>query len=256
MDVLGTGKYSRMTALLDYDGDGMQDVLLARNYPNNPQLFRQAPGFAFDDVTSQTAGLQSSRWADVADIDRDGLPDLLMDLDLALNAGGSFESHPELLLDLPEHLQPYGGLPSGHFVDIDGDGDLDIYSTEIVLQNQGLPEPPVPARVDLRPGQTRDTVSARSRGLITVALFGSAALDAGDVDPATLAFGPGGAGLDHSSSLRLADLDRDGIDDVIMQFRADDAGLASAKGEACLEGATHAGVWFRGCGSIDVMGPR
>jgi len=252
MEILGPEKYSRMTTLLDYDGDGLQDILLVRNSGN--MLFRQGPGFAFEDVTSQAGDLLKSFRGEAADIDLDGRPDLLLDLKLVLNTGGSFEHHPELLLDLGEHLS--GALTSGHFFDIDGDGDQDIYSTDVVLENQGLPATPVPARVDLRPGQARNAVAASSRGLIAVALFGSAGLAAGDVDPATLSFGPFGAGLDHASSLRLTDLDRDGIDDLLLQFRVDDAGLASAQGEACLEGATTAGARFRGCGSLALTGPR
>jgi len=258
MEILGSDMHTRMAALLDHDGDGLQDILLARNYPNQPQLFRQGPGFTFTDVTAQTPGLRDSFWAEAADLDGDGRQDLLLDLSILINRGGAFEYHPELLLDLGENFSPgvsSGRWLSGHFFDIDGDGDLDIYSLNVVYENQGLPAPPVPARVDLRPGQARDSVSARSRGLITVALFGSADLDAGDVDPSTLSFGPGGAGLDHASSLRLIDLDRDGIEDLLLQFRVDDAGLASAPGEACLEGATHGGVRFRGCGSLTLMGP-
>lgn len=249
MEVLGSENYSRMAALIDYDGDGLLDILLARNYGN--RLFRQGQGFTFEDVTSQAGDILSSFWADVADIDEDGRPDLLLDLQPVLNVGGSFESHPELLVDLGEHLSGTGS--SGRILDIDGDGDLDIYSA-VVFENQGLPGTPVSVRLDPRPGQTRNAVAASARGLITVALFGSEELDVRDIDPASLVFGPGCAGLDPSASLRQVDLDRDGMIDLIGKFRLDEAGLASGGPAACLEGATRGGVRFRGCGNVGVVG--
>ncbi len=139
----GTIDHVRGALILDYDADGLTDLLFARAIYTDPSsLFRNLGSLSFVDVSTGWGGLPAAFSAAAADIDEDGSPDIILeDLDvwtLMMYDGVEYVDHTELLVD-------YSGGLTGHnstrpqFVDLDSDGDLDIYSKEIYLENQGLP---------------------------------------------------------------------------------------------------------------------
>ena len=107
--------------------------------------------------------------------------------------------------------------------------------------------PPTPVDIDIRPGDSSNTINPSGRGVVPVALLGSGAFDIMDVDTATLAFGPGGALPVVWFGPPLRDVNRDGFPDLLAMFPIGDAGITYGATEACLVGTTAEGVPFMGC---------
>ncbi len=118
--------------LFDYDGDGDLDLFSVT--PSEQNLYRNDSG-KFINITSQSGALagKSSALAlggVAGDFDNDGKPDLFVmrdgGLSLYHNTGGGKFSDVTSLAAIPAY--PY--LPSSAaFVDVDHDGDLDIFVT-------------------------------------------------------------------------------------------------------------------------------
>lgn len=146
----------------DFDRDGNVDLYLSMfvaptsfrspvfNDPAHAKrnmLLRNQGGLRFTDVTDTvTSGLQNTFTSSFVDLDRDGWPDLV----LAQNTG-----EVEILRNLGNGKFARVELPTGYgfwmglaFGDIDGDGDLDIF-----LSNIGNSIPPLLVRGDRRGDQ-------------------------------------------------------------------------------------------------------
>jgi hypothetical protein len=119
--------------LLDYDGDGLQDVYLVTSVGPN-RLYRNLGGMRFSDVTD-ASGLGDSGYgmaAVAADTDNDGDPDVLV-----TNFGGNrfYENHGDgTFRDITDAAglgDPRFGCGAA-FLDLDRDGWLDLYVTNYV----------------------------------------------------------------------------------------------------------------------------
>jgi hypothetical protein len=133
LNLTGNGGRPRQTAWLDVDGDNLLELFVYGIWSGN-QLFKQAPGGGFIDVTGES-GLRSTKNGLSAWFDADGDvdPDLLVaardEFVLYLNDQGLFREvrlgpNPHAVAGAPaEHRQ--FGRPA--FSDFDGDGDIDIY---------------------------------------------------------------------------------------------------------------------------------
>jgi len=115
--------------LFDYDGDGDLDLFEAG--PSGPRLYRNDAG-KFIDVTAQSGALARGQGAVTAivagDYDNDGKPDLFVvrygATTLYHNDGGGRFSDSTAAAGIPPY--PYLSI-SAAFVDVDHDGDLDIF---------------------------------------------------------------------------------------------------------------------------------
>jgi hypothetical protein len=121
-------------ALLDADGDGLLDLLLAG--PDRVALFRNLGGWRFQEVTD--AGFrQKGYWQGVAvgDVDRDGRPDVYLSgfgaAALYMNRGGGRFRDATAASGLGG-IGANRWLTSAAFADVDGDGWLDLYVTAYV----------------------------------------------------------------------------------------------------------------------------
>jgi enediyne biosynthesis protein E4 len=140
-------------AILDYDGDGRNDILLvngtrldAGQKATPSSLFHNEGKGRFRDVTGQS-GITQTGWAQgvcVGDYDNDGLPDLLLtfyghNVLYRNRGGGRFEDVTERA-KLPISGTRYGSGCS--FVDYDRDGYLDFFVANYVgLDLNNTPRP-------------------------------------------------------------------------------------------------------------------
>lgn len=88
-------------------------------------------------------------------------------------------------------------------------------------------------------------VSIRPAGdMLMVTLRGQPALQASQVDPASLRFGPGKA---PAENVHVVDTGHEAQPDLVMSFKVADAGIAPKDVNACLKGQRLDGAPFEGC---------
>ena len=126
-------------AFLDYDGDGDPDLFFVNSSPwpghevkppPTQALYRNDGKGHFDDVT-KAAGLDKTFYGQgvaVGDYDNDGDPDLYV---TAIGGGHLFRNdgkgHFEDVTEAANAKGPNGWLTGAAFLDIDNDGDLDLF---------------------------------------------------------------------------------------------------------------------------------
>jgi hypothetical protein len=144
-------------AVLDYDGDGSEDLFVADGVRSI--LYRNDGSGHFTDVT-ESAGLATADGRGIAatgvaagDVDGDGHPDLFVTdafgpARLFRNRGdGTFED-----ITMQSGIRVAGNARSAAFADVDGDGDLDLFVCVAGDYYNQMPEPPFDAR-DGRPNR-------------------------------------------------------------------------------------------------------
>jgi len=104
--------------------------------------------------------------------------------------------------------------------------------------------------IDIRPGTEVNTVYPDGLDLVPVAVLGSSDFDVPDVNAETLAFGPGGARPVRVVPPLVRDVNRDGLNDLVILFSISRAGIEHEDTEACLSFRNHHGVRFTGCDAI------
>lgn len=123
---------------------------------------------------------------------------------------------------------------------------------------------PVDVDIDIKPGSDTNPINVKNgNGVVPVALLGSAEFDVHVVDVASLRFGATGDeaapahNLARSGTVRrhLEDVDRDGFTDLVSHYRVGETGLQPGDTSACLTGETNDGTRFRGCDSVQIIGP-
>ena len=122
----GAGPGARCTEVLDFDGDGWQDLFACRSNRTSGRLYRNKSGKGFRDVSSRHGLEERINDAAVADIDGDGDPDLVT----ASPAGFAVHINNDGRLG-PRRLifrVPVGEGVAVAVGDADGDRDLDVYA--------------------------------------------------------------------------------------------------------------------------------
>jgi hypothetical protein len=131
----------------DFNGDGLTDLFFGANQVSS-RLYLNKGNFTFEDITEK-AGVSTHRWitgVSVADINRDGLPDIY----LCVGGETSAENRRNILFvneglrdSMPvfrEAGEAFGLNASAYttmaaFFDYDKDGDLDVYLVNNWLEN-------------------------------------------------------------------------------------------------------------------------
>jgi hypothetical protein len=108
----------------------------------------------------------------------------------------------------------------------------------------------IPVLIDIKPGSDSNSINPFAQSIIPVAILGSDALDIGEVDLATLAFGPDGARPVHNEGGHLADVNEDGFADLLSHYSTRYTGIAMGDTDACVTGELLSGVPFEGCDTI------
>ena len=112
----------------------------------------------------------------------------------------------------------------------------------------------VTARIDVKPGSSRNPINVDDRGVIPVVLFTENGFDVRQVDLSTLRFA--GAAPAHWS---FADVDWDGDLDLVLHFRTQQTTLGdqyedgARQLQVALTGQTHAGESFEAFDSVELL---
>ena len=133
--------YARMSAVFDFDNDGYNDIVFARNFSDEATLlYRNKGNLTFDEPIE----LPPSFNINAADINKDGYTDIILDhlesFTLMINNNGKFEDQSYLLVNMENEflVGALGTSPKARFIDLDQDGDFDIYSQMVAFENMGI----------------------------------------------------------------------------------------------------------------------
>ena len=114
---------------------------------------------------------------------------------------------------------------------------------------------PVTVAIDIKPGDPSNTLNASAPGgNVTIAILTAGDFDATQIAVPSVKLWPGNAVELHNRA-HFADIDSDGDVDLVMHFRAGEAGLQCGAEEAILHGATLEGMTFIGAQPVQVHCP-
>ena len=110
-------------------------------------------------------------------------------------------------------------------------------------------------QISIHPGSfpNASSINPKSKGVIPVAILSSNTFDATTVDPASVKFGPDGAGETHGRG-HNEDVNRDGRTDLVVHFRTQDTGIVCGITSVSLTGTTFSGQAIKGSASIRTVG--
>jgi len=110
-------------------------------------------------------------------------------------------------------------------------------------------------QIVIHPGSfpNASSINPKSKGVIPVAILSTATFDATTVDPASVKFGPDGAGETHGRG-HNEDVNRDGRTDLVVHFRTQDTGIVCGITSVSLTGITFSGQAIKGSASIRTVG--
>jgi hypothetical protein len=109
--------------------------------------------------------------------------------------------------------------------------------------------------VDIKPGETPNTINTKSKGTIAVAVYSTPTLDLTQIDPSSLTFSgaPVATNKQGKWQVNYTDLNDDGRDDVIAHFEIDQLLLGQSDTQGVIEGQTLDNRVFRGVDSVRVL---
>ena len=157
-------------------------------------------------------------------------------------------------------------VPEDGQVDIDGDPRvLDGNGDGSEVVDMGVDEyvrRTITVVIDIKPDSLINHVNPRSRGVIPVALLGSESMDVTTLDPASLRFGPLGAGTAHDLGKtgtlhgHLQDVNYDGFADLVTHYRTQATGLDCSDQTSLmtLTGQTFVGQEVEGSDWVETVG--
>jgi len=114
-----------------------------------------------------------------------------------------------------------------------------------------------PVTIDIKPGSDPNSINLGSKGVVPVAILGSADFDAATVDPSTIMLAGSGVRVKGKSENygSLEDVNDDGYLDLVVQVYTEDLTMTGS-GIAELTGQTYGGMDIYGTDSIRVVPPE
>ncbi len=109
--------------------------------------------------------------------------------------------------------------------------------------------------IDIRPGTTPNTVNLGSNGVVPVAILSDPEFDATAVDPLTVTLASAQVRLRGNGTpmASIDDVNRDGLDDLVVHVSTSALALTMADATASLEGSTSSGQKIEGTDSVRIV---
>lgn len=150
----GLTVYGRDAVLFDAGRDGDTDFLLLNSLYDASSIFYENRGAAgFVDASAEAGPFGPAFNGTAGDVNGDGVADLfLQDVhgsSLRISENGRFVEHNELLTGYSSDYSDFAGSPFPRLLDLNGDGNLDVYTGSVALLNQGVDPTLAPTPVDL-----------------------------------------------------------------------------------------------------------
>lgn len=119
----------------------------------------------------------------------------------------------------------------------------------------GLLPDAIPVAVDIKPGETPNTINTKSNGVIPAAIFSTPTLDLTTIDPGTVRLSgiPVAQNKDGKWQVANVDVNADGLEDIIAHFEMGQLLLGPSDALAVVEGMTLDGRRFRGTDSVKIV---
>ena len=124
-------------------------------------------------------------------------------------------------------------------------------SSQIGVDNFQVDPWLIEVTLDIKPGSDTNPVNLKSKGVIPVAILGTADFDVDDVDVSTVTFGPDGASESHGKG-HYADVNEDGYTDLVLHFSTQACGLTTDDTSATLGGYATDGTPLTGTDVVSV----
>jgi hypothetical protein len=148
-DIFADVTGARHCIMLDYNGDAIIDVLFFGGH-NRTVLLRGEGNFQFANISASAGPFPAAHHGDAGDLTGDGLPDLILrygeELFLLFNQDGeSFIDRSNLLATHYRYIGREIGGSNNYMgiIDLDGDGDNDIFGEHFYFANLGFSDVPV-----------------------------------------------------------------------------------------------------------------
>lgn len=236
---------------------------------NAPSSAQQAWTFDVDVVSPISQIAAPAGWVGMQITARPWVHWAALDTSRRLAPGGSLSGFsfmsPKPPGDATFHAKGYVEVPH---VAASSEADAELAAEELVercpqLQISPLDEGisgrtfgPVDARivaVDVRPGSDANPVDPGSHGVVPIAILGSPSFDAASVSRPSIHLVPSGAGPVHFS---IEDVNGDGILDLMLHFRTDDAQVKCGDTAIVVTAQTTTGARLAGFDTIATVGCR
>jgi streptogramin lyase len=111
----------------------------------------------------------------------------------------------------------------------------------------------IPVTIDNKTGGLPNTINPKDQGIVSVAVLSTDSLDATTIIPSTIRFGKSGTEATPVSS-KIKDYNKDGKNDILLQFNIQDTHIACGDTQALLTGQTTNGFYLQGIESISTVG--
>jgi hypothetical protein len=134
-------------------------------------------------------------------------------------------------------------------------GAMDEIRVSNVARSPGEFNVAMPVNIDIRPGDSTNTIKLASAGIVPVGILGSASLDVNTIDPSTVSVAGARVKLVGKSDKYLChveDLNGDSFADLLCQVQTAQFIIEPGDSIAVLEAATYSGRRLRGQDSVHV----
>jgi hypothetical protein len=148
-----------------------------------------------------------------------------------------------LNVDISSFFTP--GVATAATTDVDASLSVDCltYVSQVLSVKTRLSE-----GLDIKPGSFPNSIKLTNKGVIPVALLGSATFDVSAVDYSTVEFA--GDSTEAHGTVHFGDVNGDGFTDAVLHFETQETNIAAGDTEACLTGELTNGVAFTACDSV------